>query len=292
MKRHVRARGLLLRRRVTIGTAVGLLFVLSVQAVFQPFVHWEDAEKGCPGQKVSISGILEKKEWSKQDYAVLYRQTGLGKQALEQLRSDQNYEKEAILAFQDAFLAERETQCFRTSFFTRQDRALSDSEKPVLLAPLEDGDIFLSFSSHSLGWRHGHAGLLVDAGRGLCLEARMPGCCSDIKSAEHWKNCSSFIILRLKDASGAERQEIARYARENLKGIPYSLTSGLSKSSRGGDCRGLTAQCAYLIWYAYEQFGYDLDSDGGKIVTVRDLLDSPDLEVVQSAGTLVDRQGD
>lgn len=40
-------------------------------------------------------------------------------------------------------------------------------------------------------------------------------------------------------------------------------------------------QCAYLVWYAWNHFGYDLDSDGGHFVTSADLLHSDLLEVVQ-----------
>ena len=42
--------------------------------------------------------------------------------------------------------------------------------------------------------------------------------------------------------------------------------------------------CAHLVWYAYQQFGYDLDSDGGIIVTPRDLYESTNLEIVQIYG--------
>ena len=48
-------------------------------------------------------------------------------------------------------------------------------------------------------------------------------------------------------------------------------------------------QCAHLIWLAYAQFGYDLDSDGGWIVTPKDLANSPLLEVVQVYGMDPDR---
>lgn len=43
-------------------------------------------------------------------------------------------------------------------------------------------------------------------------------------------------------------------------------------------------QCAHLIWRAYAQFGYDLDANGGWIVTPRQLANSPLLEVVQVYG--------
>ena len=42
--------------------------------------------------------------------------------------------------------------------------------------------------------------------------------------------------------------------------------------------------CAHVIWYAYQQVGIDLDSDGGIFVTPYDIQNSPYLEVIQSYG--------
>ena len=47
---------------------------------------------------------------------------------------------------------------------------------------------------------------------------------------------------------------------------------------------GAGTQSAHMIWSCYRALGYDLDSDGGRLVTPRDLLDSPLLEVVQIYG--------
>lgn len=82
--------------------------------------------------------------------------------------------------------------------------------------------------------------------------------------------------LRLKDVPAQTRAEIADYARENLTGVPYRLSAGM------WDAPG--TQCAHLVWSAYSRFGYDLDSDGGRIVTPKDLYESPLLEIVQIYG--------
>ena len=42
--------------------------------------------------------------------------------------------------------------------------------------------------------------------------------------------------------------------------------------------------CAHLVWYAYRSYGYDLDGDGGRIVTPKDLSKSSLLEPVQVVG--------
>jgi hypothetical protein len=38
------------------------------------------------------------------------------------------------------------------------------------------------------------------------------------------------------------------------------------------------------VWYAWQVFGYDLDSDGGRLVTVEDIWESDLLEIVQVYG--------
>lgn len=43
-------------------------------------------------------------------------------------------------------------------------------------------------------------------------------------------------------------------------------------------------QCAHLVWFAYYRFGYDLDSDGGCIVTPENLYHSDLLELIQVYG--------
>jgi hypothetical protein len=39
-----------------------------------------------------------------------------------------------------------------------------------------------------------------------------------------------------------------------------------------------------LVWYAYQRFGYDLDSDGGFLVTPKDISDSEELIIIQKFG--------
>ena len=103
-------------------------------------------------------------------------------------------------------------------------------------------------------------------------------------SMEHWTHYPSFAVLRLKNTSEQERKAIADKAREQMTGIPYHLTAGIWKENAG-------TQCAHLVWYAYHQFGYDLDSDGVLIVTPRDLYDSPLLEVIQIYGMPIVPEG-
>ena len=70
--------------------------------------------------------------------------------------------------------------------------------------------------------------------------------------------------------------------------IPYKLTGFCGKvgeAQEQGDSSPVEGtQCAHLVWLAYRHFGYDLDSDGGYIVTPYDIYSSEFLELVQIYG--------
>jgi hypothetical protein len=79
--------------------------------------------------------------------------------------------------------------------------------------------------------------------------------------------------------------KLADYAKETLYDIPYHLSAGfIGEKAPDATEPYFGMQCAYLVWYAWNHFGYDLDSDGGRLVTSADLLHSDLLEVVQVYG--------
>lgn len=166
-------------------------------------------------------------------------------------------------------------------WFTMEDRI--PKEEAVPLTDLQAGDIILTLSTHSLGWRHGHAGLILDGD--TVLECTTWGQKSTIVNLKHWSTYSNYAVLRIKDVTEELQQDVVSFARENLCGVPYHLSAGFigEKAPELEDAHfGL--QCAYLVWYAWEHFGYDLDSDGGRLVTAYDILNSDLVEVVQSSG--------
>lgn len=175
-----------------------------------------------------------------------------------------------------------EILCRPLSLITREEY-LAQEPYPTL-PPLQEGDILLTLSTHSFGWRHGHAGLVVDAQNGQVLEAVVLGRPSAVLSVDHWRSYSTLLILRLSSASEGLPGRVAQYAQEHLSALPYRLTSGLGREKAPSLEVGAGAQCAYLVWYAYWQFGYDLDGDGGQLVTVQDLASSPLLQVIYSRG--------
>lgn len=237
----------------------------------------------------NLEQYLEKEELSKEEYMLLLRQTGLGKAAVDELRK--RGETEKIQELQQDFFGRVEICCEPNTIISREELLdCMPQENAAEIPVVEEGDILITFNCHVLGWRVGHAGIVVDAKDRLTLEARVLGSDSAVLSLEHWRSYPSFAVLRLRGVSREERQEIAEYAKTHLADVPYRLTAGIVSSTKAQSTNPdmeegvLGTQCAHLVWYAYQQYGYDLDSDGGSIVTPKDLFDSPLLEVVQVYG--------
>ncbi len=233
-------------------------------------------------ERVSIERILKSSVWDATDYRILSGQTGLSKEALFFMK-EQGREKE-LFALQEAYFRPVRIACEQNSVLSREEYVVDESGRAVKgtkIPYVEDGDILITNCSHVLGWRNGHAGMVVDASRRLVLEAQVLGSPSVITSLDHWEEYPSFLVLRLQGADREEREKIAEYAAKNLTGIPYHLTAGFF--DRGEEVPSGT-HCSHLVWHVYMRFGYDLDSDGGWIVTPKDLAESELLTVIQKFG--------
>lgn len=150
------------------------------------------------------------------------------------------------------------------------------------LRQLQDGDVLVTSCTHTFGWRNGHAALVVDASRGLTLEAVMLGSDSSLQSVEKWRGYPGVTVLRLRETPIRERKKMAKWALENLEGVPYGFSGDLLDRFAGGV--DWNTHCAHLVWKTFDNFGFDVDGDGGLIVTPRDLYESPLFEVVESYG--------
>lgn len=226
-----------------------------------------------------ISGVLAKETWTEEDYAFLYRQTGLGKSALDGMKGD----TERILGFQDALFYDGELEHEQVAFTTRRDVFADGYYAP--LVDLEDGDVLVTSTCHTFGWRNGHAAIVIDGDSGTLLESVSLGTPSTVTyNGTGWfRRGTNFMVLRLKDAAAEERAEIAATAKERLNNIPYSITVGLFSPKDQGETPAET-HCSHLVWQAYKYFGYDIDADGGPVCTCRDIANSDLFEVVQVFG--------
>lgn len=214
------------------------------------------------------------------DYETMFLQTGLGRAVVDKLLTAGEFQ--TILDEQDAFFQPPQAECTPLlGWFTREDRFVNGTGIPPV--DLQPGDILLTLSTHTAGWRHGHAALVID--KNTTLESIMLGANSTLVNAGHWASYSNYAVLRIKNVTPELQQQVAQYGKAYLLDVPYRLTSGWigPKAPQPGDAQfGL--HCSYLVWYAWNQFGYDLDSDGGRLVTACDLLYSDQLEIVQIYG--------
>ncbi len=246
---------------------------------------------------------------------LLAGQTGLcEKTIVKMLQENRGAE---LLRLQEIYFAPTQVESFQTTPLTVSEWLVGDNGgtcKGMSLVDVQNGDILITKNSRFLGWRNGHVGLVVDVDNGLVLEALMLGTPSKLCSMARWEKYPSFQVLRLKEeyshrelveqseqmsyvqGGSAQRNRdndleegladmVANYAKENLVDIPYHLLADVLKSPKADELAIPTGtHCAHLVWYAYDQFGIDLDSDGGIIVTPEDIRNSPYLEVVQSYG--------
>ncbi len=213
------------------------------------------------------------------DYKTIFLQTGLGESAAKKLIKEGKFDK--ILQAQELFFANDTVQCEPLiKWFTREERL---GNELISMYDLQPGDILVTLSTHTFGWRHGHAGVVID--EFTTVESITMFEDSSKGNIRFWQDYSNFAVLRVKDKTKEERQKVANFTQEKLLGKPYSLFSGLGfKKAPDVDSFGFSMQCSYLAWYAWNQFGVDTDSDKGRIVTSYDLLHSNKFEIVQLYG--------
>ncbi|MBP3887656.1 MAG: hypothetical protein J6F30_08385, partial [Cellulosilyticum sp.] len=240
--------------------------------------------------KLDLKPILHKDSLNCDDYTLLFEQTGLSAAIIDELRSSPDFENK-ILLFQKNYLAELETynlymppatfcQLAGSSPKVKdQSKTTAKSQtKAFTIAPYHNGYILATNATHSFGWRHGHLGLVVDEIHGYTLEAIHPGTVSCLQNIHKWEYYPTFKLLRLKDLSLDEHNNIANYALAYLKGLPYNILGAKHQNIPS------STHCSLLIWQAFDYFGYDLDSTGGPFVSPKDIVCSPLLEVLQIYG--------
>ena len=229
-----------------------------------------------PQQDLSEVTAKTAAQLTDEDYSFIYSQTGLGRPAVNSLSS-----LDMLYDYQENYYSEPDFCCSMNSPISFEEHI---SGTPVKLAPIENGDILVTNSSHVLSWRNGHAAIVVDAEKGVTLEAVVIGKNSKTQNISKWTEYPNFAVLRLKNADKNKRDKIARSAMDNLNDIPYNVFIGMfpMKYSEIGKVSG--TQCAHLVWQAYASFGYDIDSDNGLIVTPFDIYRSDLFEIVQTYG--------
>lgn len=231
--------------------------------------------------------ILVNKEFTDEDYEVIFEQTGLGKPAVDALLSENRISD--IEFYRNYYLKDKDFTCVRTAIFAKHE-ALTDNEGKRILNPdfanIQNGDIIITLSIHSLGWRHGHAAIVTNAETGETAQAVRVFEKSDFGTVWEWNDFPLVAVLRVKDIDETTQNEVADFIKENMIGIPYALSAGVI-GGRDTEADLFTTHCAHFVWYAYKCFGIDLAPDG-VMVTPKELLHSDNLEIVQVYGNIME----
>lgn len=222
-----------------------------------------------------ISPLLYKAERTEEDYVKIYEQTGLTKLGVEGLIEQRLYTR--ILRIQESYFASYEKTRKHFAPLTYAEYINGTTE----FALFQDGDILVTDSIFCSWFRYGHAALVVDAERGQTLGAVEIGQKSAFNHISQFKGYAKFLILRPKASEEVKRQAV-EFAKENLVDLPYQLTAGIFTAKDTESLFG--THCGHLVWYAYHKFGVDLDSNGGMIVTPQNLVNSSEVELVQTFG--------
>ncbi|AIM16138.1 hypothetical protein HW35_07385 [Bacillus sp. X1(2014)] len=123
-----------------------------------------------------------------------------------------------------------------------------------------NGDILITYDNKTSGWNHGHAAI-VRWDNSYVIEA-WPN--AGVRYyTNNWKSrFTTWKGLWVSGADGADYDYAEYYARLQ-HGDPYSVAYGKYQDSYW--------YCSLLVWKAWYQAGFDLDDDGGVLVTPGDI---------------------
>ncbi len=126
------------------------------------------------------------------------------------------------------------------------------------------GDILVTYQHSHFGWDHGHAAI-VRTDNNYIVEA-WSGSTNKVRNYQNnfktrYSDARKFYI---KGATDADYGNAVSYAYNQI-GDPYSLTATKNTTTK--------FYCSQLAWQAWNKQGFDLDGNGGLIVTPANLED-------------------
>ena len=150
---------------------------------------------------------------------------------------------------------------------------------------LRDGDIVCCFSTFMSAVEIGHCAIVVDGELELLAETADYSATFDLINAREFFKPVAFAVLR-PVTDDATKAEAVRIAMDELYGTEYSILAGIFEPKARTPIN--KTHCSHSVWYAYEMAGLDLDANGGKIVTPRDIFESRSLELICVRGIDID----
>ena len=226
-------------------------------------------------QKEDISFVLDKEELSDDDYALLFKQTGLTRAGVDALIFAGK--RDDVLKIQEDYFARYEVKKIQFSPLT----CCHENYEDIETVPLQNGDVFISPTSHFSFFSMGHSAIVVDAQENKIVNStgyNNKSCYEDVYAITI---DPSFVVLRPK-LSHFERTQLVEYVKNELLDLPYSISVGVlyPKFSE----KPKATNCSHLIWQAYKKLGLDIDSNGGRVVMPLDIALSEHFEILQIRG--------
>ncbi len=273
------------KKRRWIAVLLGvLIFVLAVLGGLQLGCHYTENswKQWYPDyEPVDISALLQKDLLTEEEYDLLYRQTGLTRLAIDDMRTT-HYGRQRIRGIQERFFADYTVTPRGFAPFTYTE----EIDSPSLMCDLKDGDIIVTATTRVSWWRYGHAAIVVDGESGILAESIGPGQNSEMASVEVCKYYADFLVFRPK-VDEAVKEQVANFVVDEMLDMPYRFTVGILSKKYKENIK--YSQCAHFVWYAYKKFGIDLDSNGGGLVKPQDMALSDKVELVQAFGFDLDK---
>lgn len=266
-----------------------LLVVLTFFCMLVFALTWRTEQQAVtfvPPWEADLSQIAAKEELSAGDYDLLWQQTGLSKSDIDLIWVKETDIAGTLYRYQQRFLAKSAFDSEVLSGFSKTER-IADRNQYYQLYDLQEGDVLLTKSTHTLCYRHGHSGLYLGGGEEHLLEATVIGAPASLTTAAAWGGYPTGMQLRVSEAAAAKAgmsvtelgAAVAAYAQEDLRGDDYHLLSGLFGIGVDTDA----TQCAYLIYEAYAHFGVEVSSRTFP-VTPSSLLQSGAFDLIQVWG--------
>ena len=122
--------------------------------------------------QMDIQPLLNQPYLTSNQLIILSSQTGLQPRIIGKFLMQGRQQE--LLQIQQHYFEPIRIESLNTTPFTISERLVDEQGRRTIgmpLADLRNGDILITKNSRFLGWRNGHAALVVDAKKGLVLEA-------------------------------------------------------------------------------------------------------------------------
>ena len=229
-------------------------------------------------EKTDISSLIRNEELTDKDYDTIFKNTGVSPKSAEKFIEDSNFG--VLDELNDLYFKKPEIERVFVAHPVTVGERNAKQITPVV--DLKNGDVLVTFNTHTLDWRHGHCALVIDAEKGILLEHMSIGNPSCLTSVDGWGKYPGFVVLRYPDEKVA--QEAVNYAVEHLIGIDYNILAGVIKKDKSDEKIPESSHCSHIVWQAYKAVGVDIDETGGIFVTPENIAMSEKLDVLQIYG--------